>query len=56
MLTAIAVLLAGIWLILQSISPVQSTLTLIFGIVIAALALVDLLNGRVALPPRSPAA
>lgn len=58
MLTCIAVLLVGIWLILQSISPVNATLTLVFGIVVAALALVDLLNGRglFAVGPRSPAA
>ena len=45
MLTALAVVLVGIWLIMQSQQPVSSTLTLIFGIVAAALALFDLLGG-----------
>jgi uncharacterized membrane protein YqgA involved in biofilm formation len=54
MLTSVAVLLVGIWLILQSIKPVDATLTLVFGIVVGALALIDLLSGRIVLP-RSPA-
>lgn len=42
MLTAIAVVLVGIWMILMSQGPVSATLTLIFGIVVAVLALLDL--------------
>lgn len=45
MLTSLAVILVGIWLVLQSQGPVQSTVTLIIGIVVAALALVDLIRG-----------
>jgi hypothetical protein len=50
-LTTIAVFLAGIWLILHSATSLSSTATLVFGIVIAALALIDLLSGRVPLVP-----
>lgn len=50
MLTSLAVILIGIWLILQSQAPVQSTVTLIFGIAAAVLALVDLLRGHVRIP------
>ena len=45
MLTTLAVVLAGVYLIIVSQGPISDTGTLIFGIVIAALALVDLLNG-----------
>lgn len=45
MLTSLAVVLIGIWLILQSQQPVNATLTLVFGIAVAVLALVDLLRG-----------
>jgi hypothetical protein len=41
LLTPLAVVLAGVWLIVQSRSTVSDTLTLIFGIVIAVLALLD---------------
>jgi hypothetical protein len=46
MLTSVAVLLAGIYLILKAVTHVDATLTLVFGIVVAALALVDLLASR----------
>jgi hypothetical protein len=45
----IAVVLAGIWLILRGIGPVDDTLTLVFGIVVtvlAALVLFPLVQGR----------
>lgn len=45
MLTSLAVVLVGIWLVIQSQQPVSSTLTLIFGIAVAALALIDVLRG-----------
>jgi lipopolysaccharide export LptBFGC system permease protein LptF len=45
MLTALAVVLVGVYLILTSQSHVSSTGTLIWGIVVAALALFDLVGG-----------
>jgi hypothetical protein len=45
MLTSIAVVLVGVWLIVTSQQHVSSTLTLIFGIVVGLLALLDLLHG-----------
>lgn len=50
-LTSLAVLLVGIWLVITSQSHVSSTGTLIFGIVVGALALVDLLRPYVANRP-----
>ena len=50
MLTSLAVLLTGIWLVLQSQQPVNKTLTLIFGILVAVLALVDLVRPYVHRP------
>lgn len=46
MLTSLAVVLIGIWLIVQSQGPVNATITLIFGIVAAALAVADLVGVR----------
>lgn len=46
MLTTLGVLLTGIYLILRAVAHVDQTLTLVFGIVIAALALADLLQAR----------
>lgn len=45
MLVAIAGILTGIWLIIQSQQPVNSTITLSFGIVVAALCAVELIWG-----------
>ena len=45
MLTSLAVVLLGVYLIVASQQPVSSTLTLIFGLAAAILALVDLLRG-----------
>lgn len=45
-LTQLAVLLTGIYLIIQSQQPVSSTLTLIWGIVIVVLVLLDLAPSR----------
>lgn len=42
MLTALAVVLVGIWMIVKSQGPVSNTLTLVLGIAVAVLALVDL--------------
>lgn len=53
MFTTIGVLLTGIWLILESQTQVDSTLTLIFGIAVAVLAAVDLLEGRGVLTRRA---
>jgi len=44
-LTALAVLLISIWLILASQEPVSDTLTLVFGIVAAVLVLFDAFGG-----------
>jgi hypothetical protein len=44
MLLAIAVLLTGIWIALTSQEPVSSGVTLIFGIVVAVLAAIELLR------------
>jgi hypothetical protein len=44
MLTSIAVILVGVWLIVTSQQRVSSTLTLIFGILVGLLALLDLLQ------------
>lgn len=40
-LTQIGAVLAGIWIILTSQEPISSTLSLVFGIVIVALVLLD---------------
>jgi len=42
MLTALAVILLGLWLVLKSQGPVSQTFTLIIGIVAMALAVIDL--------------
>lgn len=55
MLTCLAVIFVGVWLILQSQGPLESTVTLIFGLVVAILALVDFL-GLQGIGPRSPRA
>jgi hypothetical protein len=44
MLTSIAVVLTGVWLIIDSQSTLSTTATLIFGIVIAALAAIELIQ------------
>lgn len=44
MFTSIAVVLAGAWLIIYSQEKPSTTLTLVFGIVIVVLALIDLLR------------
>lgn len=43
MFTSFAVLIAGIWLAIDSQEAPSTTLTLIFGVVIIVLALVDLM-------------
>jgi multisubunit Na+/H+ antiporter MnhE subunit len=43
-LTTLAVLLVGIWLVITSQQHLSSTATLLFGIVVGVLALVDLLR------------
>lgn len=43
-LTSLAMILVGIWLVVYSQGPVSTTLTLIFGIAAAALALIDLIR------------
>lgn len=45
MLTSLAGVLTGIWLILQSQHSTTVTLTLLFGIIVAVLCLVDLIRG-----------
>lgn len=40
-LTQIGVVLTGIWIILTSQEPISSTLSLVFGVVIVALILLD---------------
>ena len=45
MLTALAVILISIWLIVYSQGPVSTTLTLIVGVIAGILALVDLVRG-----------
>ena len=45
MLTSLAGVLTGIWLILQSQHSTTTTLTLLFGIIVAVLCLVDLVRG-----------
>ena len=45
MLTSLAGVLTGIWLILQSQHSTTALLTLIFGVLVAVLCLVDLLRG-----------
>ena len=42
--TPIAVLLVGIWMVITSQSHISDTGTLIWGVVVAALALLDLLR------------
>lgn len=44
MLTSIAGIFTGLWLILQSQHSTTTTLTLLFGIIVAVLCLVDLLR------------
>jgi hypothetical protein len=44
-MTALAVVLVGIFLIVQSQTRVTSTLELLFGIVVAILAVLDLTGG-----------
>jgi multisubunit Na+/H+ antiporter MnhE subunit len=44
MLTCLAVVLVGVWLIVSSQSRLSDTATLIFGIAVAVLALIDLLR------------
>lgn len=44
MLTFIALLLVGIWLILTGVTVVSDTLTLIFGIAVVVLVLIELLT------------
>jgi multisubunit Na+/H+ antiporter MnhE subunit len=56
MLTCVAVLLVGVWLVVTSQQHVSSTLTLIFGIIVGVLALADLIRpyvwrGQSAPPP-----
>lgn len=45
MLTSLAGILTGLWLILESQHSTTTTLTLVFGIVVMVLCLVDLLRG-----------
>lgn len=43
MLTSVAVVLAGAWLIIYSQEKPSTTLTLVFGILVVVLAVIDLL-------------
>jgi hypothetical protein len=53
-MTQLAVILVGIWLILQSQTNVSSTLTVIFGIAVCVLALLDLMSWRTLIARRAP--
>ena len=50
-MTAIAVIVVGAWMILSSQTSVSTTLTLIFGIAVVALAALELVGYR--LPRRT---
>lgn len=53
-LTPIAVVLVGLWMIVEHNKLPDHTLTLIFGIVVAVLALIDLVRPYVPIAQRQP--